>query len=104
MNKRAWWGTVYGNHKELDMTEHLSTAQRSTGELRLHMIRSQKKKKLYINSLRPMMMIFSSKDYLLFSKYTLLCYIPVVFHMLSLSQDFIPSYSSEQTTISFQVS
>ena len=52
-----------------------------------------------------MMMIFSSKeDYLLFSKYTLLCYIPVVFHMLSLSQDFIPSYSSEQTTISFQVS
>ena len=51
------------------------------------------------------MMIFSSKeDYLLFSKYTLLCYIPVVFHMLSLSQDFIPSYSSEQTTISFQVS
>ena len=51
-----------------------------------------------------MMMIFSSKDYLLFSKYTLLYYIPVVFHMLSLSQDFIPSYSSEQTTISFQVS
>ena len=52
----------------------------------------------------PKMMIFSSKeDYLLFSKYTLLCYIPVLFHMLSLSQDFIPSYSSKQTTISFQV-
>ena len=28
MDREAWWATVHGGHKELDMTERLSTAQR----------------------------------------------------------------------------
>ena len=67
MDRRAWWGTVYGNHRESDMTEQLRTAQCGTGELRLPMLCSPPKK-VYINSWRPMMTFSSKEDYLLFSK------------------------------------
>ena len=28
MDREAWWATVYGGHKELDMTEHTQKFQR----------------------------------------------------------------------------